>query len=58
MTATEVKQNLSRLNAEMREQHRILMDESSCSDTVIRARKELARIHHDIAYTLDSLDKK
>lgn len=58
MTYEEGIADIKRLNAEMLEQHKFLMDESLDSDDVIRAKKEIARIQHNIAYTVDVMERK
>ena len=50
---TETTTRYAQLSAEMRQQHQIAMDiENNDSDAVIRARKEIERIKHDIANLL------
>lgn len=44
------------LNQEMREQYSIAMDPKSESDDVIRARKEVERIQHDIGIVIAALE--
>lgn len=53
MNIEEVKARLRELNFEMRQQEEIAVDLDRDSDEIIKARKELNRIKHDIAYLLD-----
>ena len=54
MNKEAVTQRLRQLNSEMLEQMQIASDiDGQQSDDVIRARKEVVRIQHDIAYLLE-----
>lgn len=59
MTNKEALTRYAQLNAEMRQQHQIANDiEGNDSDTVIRAKKEIQRIQHDIAYVFEVIAKQ
>lgn len=56
MTTEDLRNRYQQLNAELMANHRIASDfENQQSDDVIRAKKEIERIQHDIANLLESM---